>query len=133
MDNAEAIASDRNKACLDIFGTTLDEGDIQPSRGKAIFSDVFIENTDSKILPHIRVDKFTGGVMDGALFKEKVSTAENQELVEEIWVEKEALQDEDVRKAFEKALQDICDGLLPLGGGTNRGNGIFIGTLNIQE
>ena len=45
----------------------------------------------------------------------------------------EALQDEDVRKAFEKALQDICDGLLPLGGGTNRGNGIFIGTLNIQE
>ena len=56
-----------------------------------------------------------------------------QELVEEIWVEKEALQDEDVRKAFEKALQDICDGLLPLGGGTNRGNGIFIGTLNIQE
>lgn len=133
VDNAEAIASDRNKACLDIFGTTLDEGDVKPSRGKAIFSDVFIENTDSKVLPHIRVDKFTGGVMDGALFQEKVSTAENQELVEEIWVEKEALQDEDVRKAFEKALQDICDGLLPLGGGTNRGNGIFIGTLNIQE
>lgn len=133
VDNAEAIASDRNKACLDIFGTTLDEADIKPSRGKAIFSDVFIENTDSKVLPHIRVDKFTGGVMDGALFQEKVSTAENQELVEEIWVEKEALQDEDVRKAFEKALQDICDGLLPLGGGTNRGNGIFIGTLNIQE
>ena len=133
VDNAEAIASDRNKACLDIFGTTLDEGDIKPSRGKAIFSDVFIENTASKVLPHIKVDKFTGGVMDGALFQEKVSTAENQELVEEIWVEKEALQDEDVRKAFEKALQDICDGLLPLGGGTNRGNGIFIGTLNIQE
>ena len=133
VDNAEAIASDRNKACMDIFGTTLDEGDIKPSRGKAIFSDIFIENTDSKVLPHIRVDKFTGGVMDGALFQEKVSTAENQEILEEIWVEKEALQDEDVRKAFEKALQDICDGLLPLGGGTNRGNGIFIGTLNIQE
>lgn len=41
--------------------------------------------------------------------------------MEDILVEKEALQDEDVRKAFEKALQDICDGLLPLGGGTNRG------------
>ena len=53
VDNAEAIASDRNKACLDIFGTTLDEGDVKPSRGKAIFSDVFIENTDSKVLPHI--------------------------------------------------------------------------------
>jgi CRISPR/Cas system CSM-associated protein Csm3 (group 7 of RAMP superfamily) len=54
VDNAEAIASDRNKACLDIFGTTLDEGDVKPSRGKAIFSDVFIENTGSKVLPHIR-------------------------------------------------------------------------------
>ena len=38
-----------------------------------------------------------------------------------------------VGEALEVALQDICKGMLPLGGGVNRGNGIFSGTLKRGE
>ena len=34
-----------------------------------------------------------------------------------------------VKKAFEDSLKDVCMGLLPLGGGVNRGNGCFSGIL----
>ena len=41
---------------------------------------------------------------------------------------KEAEKDPQVIEAFEKALDDVTDGLLPLGGGVNRGNGTFKGS-----
>lgn len=133
VDNGEAIACEQNPATITIFGTSTDEGEINPSRGHAIFSDVFLHTREPKVLPHIKIDKFTGGVQDGALFQEKVSTSAQEEFAEEIYVEKDALADSTIRKAFEQALQDICDGLLPLGGGTNRGHGIFTGSLKIEE
>ena len=36
---------------------------------------------------------------------------------------------EKILKAFETALTDLCKGYLPLGGGVNRGNGTFKGSL----
>ena len=133
VDTHEAIASEKNPATIAIFGTTLDADEINPSRGHAIFSDVFLHTKEHKVLPHIKIDKFTGGVQDGALFQEKVSTPDHEEFIEEIYVEKNALADSTIRTSFEKSLQDICDGLLPLGGGTNRGHGIFTGSLKIEE
>lgn len=35
----------------------------------------------------------------------------------------------EVQQAFESALKDICTGMLPLGGGVNRGNGVFKGSV----
>lgn len=133
VENGEAISSEKNPATIAIFGTTIDEDETIPSRGHAIFSDVFWDTEEPKVLPHIKIDKFTGGVQDGALFQEKVSTSTHKEFSEEIYIEREALADSTIRKAFEKALQDICEGLLPLGGGTNRGHGIFTGTLKIED
>ena len=34
-----------------------------------------------------------------------------------------------IQSAFETALIDVCCGMLPLGGGVNRGNGCFSGVL----
>ena len=34
-----------------------------------------------------------------------------------------------VKTAFEDTLKDLCSGMLPLGGGVNRGNGCFEGTI----
>ena len=42
-----------------------------------------------------------------------------------ILAKKDALKDNDVKNALENALKDICSGMLPLGGGVNRGNGVF--------
>lgn len=133
VENGEAICSEKNPATIAIFGTTIDDEETKPSRGHAIFSDVFLNTEEPKVLPHIKIDKFTGGVQDGALFQEKLSTSTHEVFSEEIYVEREALADSTIRNAFEKALQDICDGLLPLGGGTNRGHGIFTGTLKIED
>lgn len=133
VDNGKALTCDKSDATIKIFGTTIDENGITPSRGHAIFSDVFLNTGAHKVLPHIKIDKFTGGVQDGALFQEKVSTSIDEEFIEVIYVEKSALADDNIKKAFEQSLQDICDGLLPLGGGTNRGHGTFIGTLKIED
>lgn len=130
VDLEPSLTADGNQATVRIFGTA--EGP-EPRRGEAIFSDVMLENMRTKVLPHIRVDKFTGGVIDGAFFQEKTTDGCRQDIVEEIFVSKAALADPLVRQAFEKALGDICAGLLPLGGGTNRGNGTFVGTLKIEE
>jgi hypothetical protein len=34
-----------------------------------------------------------------------------------------------LRKSLESALKDVCEGLLPLGGGVNRGQGSFYGEM----
>ena len=132
-DTGNALACDKNPAVIEIFGTATDEDVIKPKRGKAIFSDVTVRIPDEKVIPHVKIDKFSGGVQDGALFQEKVTNAQGQQIIEEILVEKSSFTDSTVREAFEKSLYDICQGLLPLGGSTNRGNGTFTGTLTIEE
>lgn len=44
-------------------------------------------------------------------------------------VNNNAFEDNDVKTAFEDSLKDLCSGMLPLGGGVNRGNGCFEGTI----
>ena len=68
--------------------------------------------------------------MDGALFQEKVTLGKGKHIIETLYVNNDALSDTIIKEAFEHALSDICTGMLPLGGGTNRGNGIFTGALH---
>ncbi len=102
----------------------------QPSgqRGKIIMNDILLDAKDDKIFNHVAIDRFTGGAMDGALFSEKVSyfEDENKEIYFDIYLENSNLS-ENVIKAFENTLEDVCKGLLPLGGMTTKGHGIFTG------
>ncbi len=132
-DTDNALDCEKNPAVIAIFGTATEDGDIAPQRGNAIFSDAAVQNVGEKVIFHIKIDKFNGGVQDGALFQEKVSNTGGQEIVEEILVNKAAFVDETVQEAFEKALGDICQGLLPLGGSVNRGNGTFTGAWTKTE
>ncbi|MEA3228735.1 MAG: RAMP superfamily CRISPR-associated protein, partial [Campylobacterota bacterium] len=74
---------------------------------------------------HVAIDRFTGGAIDGALFQEK-TIADSREYEIEILLEKSV--EDGYRKAFEESLKDICNGMLPLGGMTTKGHGIFNGT-----
>lgn len=117
-----------NEAVKTLFGNAGDnEEDI--ARGNVIIDDILIETSDKvedyKFFNHIAIDRFTGGVMDGALFTEKTTYLKNTPISLKIFVAEKALEDEDVKFAFEKTLEDISNGLLPLGGGTSRGHGIF--------
>ncbi len=126
-EKREEITGSNNKAVAEIFGKA--DGD-KFTRGRILIDDVIRGQAEpkSKSFFHNKIDQFTGGTMDGALFQEKVIYDKDTEYTFDIYVENSALADDDIKKAFVQSLRDICAGLLPLGGITNRGNGIFTGT-----
>ena len=97
-------------------------------KGKILISDCFKEEREksSKVFDHVSIDRFTGGARDGALFQEK-TISDDREYSIEILLEKGI--DRVSVKAFEKALDDVCSGMLALGGATTKGHGIFSGSV----
>ena len=120
-----------NEAVRTLFGTSADttSGDNRGKRGCVILSDVIQHEVETKVFHHNKIDYFTGGTIDGALFQEKSIWGKGKSYELEILVDNNALADEDVKWAFERSLEDLCEGLLPLGGVTGRGNGVFSGKL----
>lgn len=118
-----------NRAVRSLFGSAgKDEEEI--TRGRVIFSDVLKKaDLPEKLLNHVSIDRFTGGAIDGALFSEKTVYGKGKEFTFNLLVENENSLDGNVKKALLCALHDICTGMLPLGGGVNRGNGVFSGSI----
>lgn len=139
--NPEAKVGKDNFAVKTLFGSEGEKDGEGQLRGNVIFSDIIEKrNVEDKILNHVAIDRFTGGAMDGALFSEKTTYVREKDKPFEmtLLVRKEVLCKKEkkevlVEQALEAALQDICKGMLPLGGGVNRGNGIFTGTLKRGE
>lgn len=125
-----------NKAVTTLFGS--EEGN-KKSRGNVLFSDLYINHDcyEEKRFNHVAIDRFTGGAIEGALFNEKAvylkPKGATHPLTLKILVEPQALSDEKIKEAFEKALKDLCTGYLPLGGGVNRGHGLFNGVLETEN
>lgn len=142
------IIGPNNQAVSWIFGSAADEDRGVP--GNVLFSDLFVDKDGKpKLINHVSIDRFTAGTLEGALFTEEVVEAGNKEPLEmEIVLDRTGLEriirkhpmirgehsenrfreylDNTVR-AFELALDDLCNGRLPLGGGTMRGHGCFKG------
>jgi len=100
-------------------------------KGKILISDCFqqVNKDEVKVFDHVSIDRFTGGAIDGALFQEK-TVAKNNDFTIEILLENDI--DSDFNNAFENALKDICCGMLPLGGATTKGHGVFSGEVLIN-
>lgn len=130
----EEVTGTNNTAVKVIFGS---EGEKNPEtkklenkqRGNILISDVIEvrELPQPKILNHVSIDRFTGGGIDGALFDEQTLYAKGEKFNINLMIADEAIADENVQSAFEAALKDVATGMLPLGGGVNRGNGVFMG------
>lgn len=134
VGNPDAKTGDENLAVAAIFGSAAGKGGSRGSRGNIIMSDMIEHNAGAaKLFYHIQSDYFSGGTIDGALFQEKSTDGKGQTYEIEILVAQSALSDGKVRAAFEQSLRDICEGLLPLGGVTGRGNGFFTGTLTQND
>lgn len=136
----------QNDAVKLLFGSEGDKRGKDKKRGNILISDVTqtqTEELEKKVLNHVKIDRFTGGAVTGALFSEEVLYAPQVSFTLEILLDKAAITElkenkEDKEnnvdknkalKAFETALTDLCKGYLPLGGGVNRGNGTFKGSL----
>ena len=124
-----------NLAVKAVFGSEGDkgqEGKLQnKQRGRVLMSDIIEEAPlPSKVLNHVSIDRFTGGAIDGALFNEETLYANGHTFGMKLLVNNAAFTGNDlVKTAFEDTLKDLCSGMLPLGGGVNRGNGCFEGTI----
>ena len=119
-DDFSKIKNIPNEAVNAIFGCGED-GNGNMLSGNFLIDDMLGEPAPSKIFNHVKIDRFAGGALAGALFTEKVTDARNLQFSLTILVKAE----EKYRKAFELALNDLKNGLLPLGGSTNRGMGMF--------
>lgn len=128
-ESQRGFTGDNNKAVKAIFGSNGQENEGDITRGNILLSDIIIPKIEDKVINHVAIDRFTGGGIDGALFNEKVinGRSSSDTISIDIYVKVDSLKDDSVREAFEKSLQDIANGLLPLGGGVNRGNGSFTG------
>jgi CRISPR/Cas system CSM-associated protein Csm3 (group 7 of RAMP superfamily) len=111
----------------ELFGEAKNsKKEIEGSRGKVLFSDLFkLDREESKVFDHVAIDRFTGGGIDGALFQEK-TTAQSDVWELEILLENGV--DDVFVEAFERALDDVCSGMLALGGATTKGHGVFSGS-----
>lgn len=128
-----------NLAVSTLFGYEKDTlyGSGSSAPGNVFLSDLLVflaQDMPPKLLNHVSIDRFTGGALDGALFSEQTTWGNHRELILTLLVQKKALpENKPVQYALEAALNDLCNGLLPLGGGVNRGNGIFTGSWKITS
>ena len=136
LDPAHYDAS-KNDAVRALFGYA-DQNEKVQQRGKVLFADIIVDPEKQKmkaqphLFNHVAIDRFTGGTINGALFTEQADYVAGQTYETDILVSKEALTAPDIKAAWEKTLDDLCGGLLPLGGSTNRGHGIFTGKWEIK-
>ena len=122
----EAYIGENNPAVATIFGASKSHK--HEGKGKALFSDMFQEfkEDEVKIFDHVKIDRFTGGAIDSALYNEKVIAKRDNWNIEIILAKE--IDNKDIREAFKLTLDDLCNGLLPLGGKVNRGHGVFEGS-----
>jgi len=125
IENVDEYIGENNLAVATIFGASKSHK--HEGKGKALFSDMFSEfdKDEVKIFDHVKIDRFTGGAMDSALYNEKVNAQKDVWNIEIVLADE--ITGEHIKEAFKETLNDLCKGLLPLGGKVNRGHGIFEG------
>lgn len=129
MNRTTAASSDENNGVNELFGFAKDsENNISGSRGAVLLNDLYIpfDRKKEKVFNHVKIDRFTGGALDGALFQEKAFYSPDP-IEFDIWVEASVLKNQQIKEAFEKSLDDLISGNLPLGGMTTKGHGFFKG------
>jgi len=94
--------------------------------GNVIVEDVTIDKDKVAETPfqHNSIDRFTGGTIDKALYSEKIY-AIKQPTSLKIWLSNKDGLKENVLQAFNKAIVDLKNGQLAVGGNTTNGNGFL--------
>lgn len=117
-----------SQAVKDVFGCAGDQNDKGQS-GLVIIDDIYLQEMTTATQMHNRIDQYTGGVISGGLFEEGLLWQtpltlmirfQNNERLEQL--------SSSHRDAFNRTLEDLCEGRLPIGAGGSRGQGVFVAT-----
>ena len=114
--------SPTSDAVVELFGSASDASK-DSQAGCVIIDDLYPENPKVARQMHNRIDRFTGGVMRGALFEEELLWKTPLDL--RLAIKPRGDISDTSRQALKLTLEDLARGWLPLGAGGSRGNGIF--------
>ncbi len=82
-------------------------------------SSIDVKTEDTVLRTHNAIDRFTGGVMQGALFTEELLYQPKFSV--RLWLRNTENLDATLKAALADTLQDLTEGLLPMGAGSGRG------------
>lgn len=113
-------AEDAEKLMSSLFGHAENQGG---RKGRLLFHDVKLGDVRPVSVPHVAVDRFSGGALDGALFSEGPVWRKGMSTA--VSVSLQGVASHELALLFH-ALFDMAEGGLPLGGGTGRGCGRLV-------
>lgn len=90
--------------------------------GKLIVEDVVVSNVNPMVRTHTSIDRFTGGVRDGALYSEEVLW--QPQFTVKLHLLPNTVLSPELKEALTATLEDLKLGLLPLGAGSGRGSSL---------
>lgn len=85
-------------------------------------SSIDVKAEDTVLRTHNAIDRFTGGVMQGALFTEELLYRPKFSV--RLWLRKTDSLDATLKAALADTLRDLTEGLLPMGAGSGRGSSL---------
>ncbi len=111
-----------NEAVKSLFGKAKNDTDDEGTTGKVIFKDVYLDfdTTPEIVFAHNKIDRYTGGVIQSALYNEKVLC------IDKIKLEIKTKNLKEAGSYLVLALTDLKKSMLPLGGLVNKGHGVFV-------
>ena len=113
------VIGENNPGVVELFGRAKDSNKQTGQTGKIIIKDIYLDgDLKEHIFYHNKIDRFTGGTVDSALYSEKVLHIPETKLC--IKVKKDT-----PTGNLNKALADLTQGRLPVGGLVNKGHGMF--------
>lgn len=128
IEDGNCVATDENQAVKVLFGYAKDE-DGQGQAGIIAIKDVYLVPNKEKLqtVMHNKIDRFTSGVIHGALFSEENLYQSKIDVVIDV-IDNQRSLDANIKKALEMTLDDLTQGWLSLGAYGSRGLGVFLDT-----
>ena len=128
--------------CMQLSGEvpqSTEEEDVIANLAKTLFgnteqigsltgNDLFLPIGQHQIIAHNAIDHFTQGVRNGALFFEEMVFQHTLDFQ----LDQTPGANEQVIRAFEMALEDLCEGRLALGASSARGHGYLQGKYDME-
>lgn len=114
------VIGTNNEGVSTLFGKAKNSANKTGKAGNIIFKDIYLDsNTPQTLFMHNKIDRYTGGTIESALFGEKVLA------IDEVTLCYKYIEEDTNLTYLDMALNDLKKGMLPLGGLVNKGHGIF--------